>query len=655
MRFALAGNPNCGKTTIYNAVTGRNEIVGNWAGVTVEEQEFKLKNKYKKQSDEEIFVVDLPGAYSISPYTNEESLTKDFIMNEKLDVIINIIDGANITRSLFFTTQLLELNIPMVLVINKKDIIDKRGDKIDIELLSKKLNCKIFFTNGKDNKGLEDVFFYAYELAKTNLERDSLEIKDISDSDNKDLARQKFISDITSQTITKNTVSHKSNISDKIDEIVAHKWFGIGIFFFIMYIVFWLSQVAIGGFASDYINEILFGEIIPNNAESLLHTLGVNEFFTSLILEGIIAGVGAVLGFLPLIMVLFFLLGLLEDCGYMARVAVVMDRFFKKIGLSGKSIIPMIVGTGCSVPGIMSTRTIENPNERKITAILTPFVPCSAKLPIIALFAGVFFPGKAWVGPTMYMIAIFMIVVGGLILQKIFVWDEIDESKLIIELPEYKLPSLRYATNKMLTNAKFFIIKASTIILTMNTLIWFLQSHTFGLEMVTDPSDSMLAFIGGILSVFLIPLGFKGWELAAATLTGFVAKEEVVATLAVILASSSEEALSTTGGVLTQYFTPVTALSFIMLNLFIPPCFAAIGAMNNELGSKKLLFKALAFQITIGYTLAMITSQVGSLILYGEPSSGFISSIFVLIGVIVTIVLSIKKSNEHRNKEGLLS
>ncbi len=637
MRIALAGNPNCGKTTIYNVVTGKNENVGNFSGITVDKKEWELKEKFKKNKDDSITVVDLPGAYSISPFTKEESLTRDYITKENPSAIINIIDGANISRSLFFTTQLLELGIPIIIAINKEDIIKKRGDKVYVDKLEDELNCKVILTNGINEEGIKELFFYAIELVKTNKKQKVLEIEN---KDN-DIERQKFIDNLVGSVIVKNKLSYEETISDKIDSVIAHKWLGLPIFFGIMYIVFWLSQVLIGGAISEYLNEEFFGEIVPNVSENFLTSIGVNVYLQDLIINGIIAGVGAVIGFLPLIMVLFFFLGLLEDSGYLARVAVVMDRFFKKIGLSGKSIIPMIVGTGCSVPGIMATRTIENEKEKNITAILTPFVPCGAKLPIIALFSAVFFPSQAWVGPSMYILAIFMICIGGLFLTKVLNFEATEESRFIIELPEYKIPSVKYAFKQMLEKGKSFIIKASTIILAMNAIIWFLSVHNFTLQVVESADDSILAFIGGILSIFLIPLGFKGWQLGAATITGFIAKEEVVATLAVVLAASSENALYSS---LEEFFTPVTALSFIVLNLFIPPCFAAIGAMNTELSSKKILVKGILFQTAVGYVCAMIISQVGSIIFYGTIGYGFIPAVVVFILFVVIVVNILSKS-----------
>ncbi len=637
MRIVLTGNPNCGKTTMYNAVTGKNETVGNYSGITVDKKEAPLKSKFNK-SGEEITIVDLPGAYSITSFTKEEALTRDYILQSGADVIVNIVDGANIARSLFFTTQLLELGIPVVIAINKEDIVNKRGDVVNIEELSKKLNCDVVYTSASNESGLENLFSHAVRLVKDNKKATPLHIE----NGDKDLERQKFIDNVIKEVVVKKKASHETKLSDKVDEIVAHKWLGIPIFFGVMYIVFWFSQVLVGGAISEYFNETLFGEIVPEWATNFLANIGVNEYLTSLIVDGIIAGFGAVVGFLPLIMVLFFCLGLLEDSGYLARVAVVMDRFFKKIGLSGKSIIPMIVGTGCSVPGIMATRTIENEKERKITAILTPFVPCGAKLPIIALFAGVFFKDQAWVGPSMYALAILMVSVCGLFLNKVLKFEGSENSRFIIELPEYKIPSVKYAFYQMLDKGKAFIVKASTIIVAMNGIIWFLSNHAFNLRVVENANDSMLAFVGSIIGVALIPLGLKGWQLGAAALTGFVAKEEVVATLAVVLVASEE----TLGGTLSEFFTPVTALAFIVFNLFIPPCFAAIGAMNAELGSKKLLLQAIGFQTLVGYTLAMLVSQVGTIITTGAVAEGFVYSIIILVAVVALCVSVLKKAEK---------
>lgn len=650
MRIALAGNPNSGKTTLYNAITGKTESVGNWAGVTVSKKEAELKKKYNKQ-DMEITIIDLPGTYSISPFTGEEAITRDFILGENPDVIINIVDGANVSRSLFFTTQLLELGIPVVIALNKNDIVSKRGDLVDGNALSKALNCKVIPTTATSEDGLLNLINGAIQagIEKKPPVEPKFPGKDSKDSDT---ARQKFVDTIVESCQVKKRDATKVSLSDKIDRIVAHKWLGIPIFFVIMWAVFSFSIGGIGGYLSEYFNETLFGEIVPNAANGFLESLGVSPLLQGLIVDGAIAGVGAVIGFLPLVMVLFFCLSLLEDCGYMARVAVLMDRFFKKIGLSGKSIIPMIVGSGCAVPGVMATRTIEDINERRMTTILTPFVPCGAKLPIIALFTAVFFPDNIWVGPSMYVIAITMIVIGGFLLKRIFVWED-TYSVFIMELPEYKMPSFKYAFLQMIDKAKGFIYKATTIILVCNTLVWFMQAYSWGLQPVEDQSLSILASIGSVIAPILIPLGFIGWQLAAASITGFIAKENVVATFAVLLAVASEEALHLPGGALVQFFTPVTAFAYLVFNLFTPPCFAAIGAMNSELGSKKWLFRALAFQFGVGYALAMLVTQVGSLIVYGKPAVGFIPAIIVAVLIAAFLVFTIRKSDSKRVELGV--
>ena len=592
MKIALTGNPNSGKTTLFNAVTGRTENVGNWSGVTVAKKEAELKSKYNP-NNLDITIVDLPGTYSISPFSSEEKITRDYILEEAPDVIINIVDGANLSRSLFFTTQLLDLGIPIIIALNKTDIVSKRGDTIDEDALSKALNCKVIATTATSEGGLLNLI---NETIKLVGEKKSQIAPEFPDKDS-DMARQKFVDEIASKCHIKKRNASKITFSDKADRIIAHKWLGIPIFFIIMWGIFSFSIGGLGGFLSDYLNEVVFGEVVPEAANSFLEGLGVHPILQAVLVEGAIGGVGAVIGFLPLIMVLFFCLSLLEDSGYMARVAVVMDRFFKKIGLSGKSIIPMIVGSGCSIPGVMATRTIDDINEKRMTTILTPFIPCGAKLPIIALFAAVFFPESSWVGPSMYLLSIVMIVIGGLLLKKIFVWET--TSQFIMELPDYKFPSLKYAFFQMLDKAKAFIYKATTIILVCNTLVWFMQAYSWGLKPVEDQGLSILASIGTVIAPILIPLGFIGWQLAAAAITGFIAKENVVATFAVLLAVSSEEALHMPGGALTELFTPVTAFAYLVFNLFTPPCFAAIGAMNSEMGSKKWLFKGLAFQLRL--------------------------------------------------------
>ena len=644
MKIALAGNPNSGKTTLFNALTGKSEYVGNWAGVTVEKKEADLKKKYRTHKDN-VVIVDLPGAYSIAPFTGEEAITRDFVLEASPDVIINIVDGANFERSLFFTTQLLELGIPVVIALNKSDIIAKRGNEIDIDALGKALNCKIVATTATSEEGLKKLMHTAIELGSNQKSQTSPEIASEEQSDS-DKNRQKFISDLMDEILVKKHDTTQVTVSDKVDRIVAHKWLGLRIFFIIMWAVYWFSIEGLGGYVSGYLNDTLFGEVIPNALNGFFESVSLNPLLQDLIVNGAIGGVGAVVGFLPLIMVLFFCLALLEDSGYMSRVAVLMDRYFKKIGLSGKSIIPMIVGSGCAIPGIMATRTIEDENEKRITTILTPFVPCGAKLPIITLFSVAFFPNASWVGPSMYMMAFALIIIGGLLLKRMFVWET--TSYFILELPEYKIPSLKHAFVQMLDKAKGFIIKASTIILVMNTLVWFMQAYGFNFQPVDDQSMSILAKLGAVIAPILIPLGMAGWQLAAATVTGFIAKENVVATFAVLLLAASEEALHVPGGVLSELFTPVTAYAFLALNLFTPPCFAAIGAMRSEMGNRKWLFRGLAFQLSVGYIIALLISQVGNLLIYGEVAPGWLPAIFVMIGYGILITYLIKRADQKR-------
>lgn len=643
-KIALAGNPNSGKTTLYNAVTGRTEYIGNWPGVTVQKKEAKLRQKYSFKNVD-VRIVDLPGAYSISPFTSEEAITRNFILNERPDIIINIIDGANISRSLFFTTQLLELGVPVVAALNKYDIIEKRQDIVNIPLLEQKLGCPIIPITATEEQGLMQLITTAVENAGKNQEQ-VLPTFSYSES----LLRQKYIDMIIENTIIKKADLSATTLSDKLDKVIAHKWLGTPIFFALMCLVYYSAIDGPGGYLSKYLNNLIVKIIIPDTA-ALLAYLKVPPLLIGLVVNGAIAGLGAVIGFLPLIMILFFCLALLEDSGYMARVAVIMDSHFKKIGLSGKSIIPMIIGSGCSIPGVMAVRTIENVNEKRMTAILTPFVPCGAKLPIIALFAAVFYPKSSWVGPSIYLVAIIVIIFGSLLLQKLFLWEQ--TSSFIIELPEYKLPNPKHAFNQMLYQARKFIHKASSIILVMNTLVWFMQRYNYYLQPVADQTGSILSTVGNIISPLFIPLGFVGWQPTVAAITGFVAKENVIATLAILLGIASEELLHIPGGALTSFFNPITAYAFIVFNLFAPPCFAAIGAMNVELGRKWLL-KALAFQFCVGYLLAMMISQVGTLIIYGRLAHGFQPAIIISILLFIMIIWRIRHTALKQQKYRLV-
>ncbi len=661
MKLALAGNPNSGKTTLFNALTGSNEQVGNWAGVTVDKKFANLKRDLNK-SGNDIVVVDLPGAYSMSPFTSEESITRDFVQNENPDVIINIVDSTNISRSLFFTTQLLELGIPVVIALNKMDLSRKKETSLDINELSKALNCPVVETissSSSTNNGLADLVSKAIETsAKGQVAPYSEDKSTIVDEPTKDIAdknRYDFVNQLVSKVEKRKIESNQRTRQDSIDSIVAHKWLGIPIFAVIMWLVFSISQTWVGTWIADILVgwiDILYAFVESNLGED------VSPILSSLLLDGIIGGVGAVVGFLPLIMVLFFLLALLEDCGYMARVAVVMDRFFKKVGLSGKSIIPMIIGTGCAIPGIMSTRTIKDERQRRTTAMLTPFMPCGAKLPVIALFAGVFFTGSSWVAPAMYFLGIFLIIISALIIQRI-TGEKNKRSFFIMELPEYKIPSIKRATLSMLSRGKAFLVKATTVILLSNAIIQIMQTFDWSLQVVAEGAEntSILATIATPFAFILIPLGFGLWQLAAAAITGFIAKENVVGTLAVVYGitnfiDTEEFALvgDATSVAEVMGLTSAAALAYLAFNLFTPPCFAAIGALNSELESKKWFWSAIAFQLSMGYIVAFVIYQTGTLIGTGALGTAFLPGLIVVSMIIFTYYYLMKKGSKTATK-----
>ena len=654
MRIALTGNPNSGKTTLYNALTGRSEKVGTWAGVTIEKKESPIKKSYY-DGGENLIAVDLPGAYSMSPFTSEESITSQYVRNEHPDVIINIVDATNLSRSLFFTTQLLELGIPLVVALNKSDINAKKGTKIDTAALSNLLGCPVIETvsvNASD-KGLHEVVKEAAaskgRIQTAPFDEGHVNLKDKNEVEKSDRRRFDFVNSIVSKVETRKVLTKDKTAQDKVDAVLAHKWLGIPIFAAVMWAVFAISQTYVGPYIADFLVGYIeaFGEWVSAATE------GASPILQSLLVDGIIGGVGAVVGFLPLVMVMYFLIALLEDCGYMARVAVVMDRFFKRVGLSGKSIIPMIIGTGCAIPGVMACRTIKNERERRTTAMLTPFMPCGAKLPVIALFSGVFFGDASWVGTLMYFVGIALIILGAMITLKI-TGHKYRKSFFIIELPEYKVPSLKRAVLSMLQRAKAFIIKAGTIILVCNAAVQIMQTFDWSLNVVAEGAEntSILASIANPFAILFIPLGFGVWQLAAAAVTGFIAKENVVGTLAVVYGITNfidVDELALVGGAsevaAIMGLTQVAALAYLMFNLFTPPCFAAIGAMNSEMGSKKWLFGGIALQLCTGYTVAFLVYQIGTLITTGSLGTGFIYGAVAVAVMLAILIVLIRKGD----------
>ena len=650
MRIALTGNPNSGKTTMYNALTGRNEKIGNWAGVTVDRKESPIKKDHYDGA-KELIAVDLPGAYSMSPFTSEESITSGYVKNEHPDAIINIVDATNLSRSLFFTTQLLELGIPVIVALNKNDINEKKGTQINEALLSEKLGCPVIKTTSTTDTGLKDVVAAAAELEGKGqvppYVQGNINLHDKTEVEAADRKRFDFVNGIVKEVEVRKVQTKEKTKGDAIDKVLTNPISGLIIFAAIMYLVFFISQSTLG----TYLADILTGwiETFQEWVGGLLEN--ANPFLYALLVDGIIGGVGAVVGFLPLVMVMYFLIALLEDCGYMARATVVLDPIFKRVGLSGKSVIPMIIGTGCGIPAIMACRTIRNERERRTTAMLATFMPCGAKLPVIALFTGAFFPESKWVGPVMYFVGILLILLGALLVKAV-TGMKYRKSFFIIELPEYKVPSLKIGVLSMLNRGKAYIKKAGTVILVCNTVVQIMQSFNWHFEAIEEGAEntSILASIAGPFAVLLVPVvGIAAWQLAAAAITGFIAKENVVGTIATVYAITnfidpdeleligSGNAVATAMGI-----TKVAALAYLMFNLYTPPCFAALGAMNSEMQSGKWLFAGICLQLATGFTVGFLVYQIGTLITTGNLGAGFVGGlipVLVFAAVIVTLIM----------------
>ncbi len=664
MRIALTGNPNSGKTTMYNALTGKNEKVGNWAGVTVEKKEHPIKKTYCTGS-EQLIAVDLPGAYSMSPFTSEESITSAYVKKETPDAIINIVDATNLSRSLFFTTQLLELGIPVVVALNKSDVNKKKETKIDSAKLAEMLGCPVVETTSTTADGLKAVIEKAVSVVGTTQNapyvQGDIDLTDKAAVEAADRKRFEFVNELVKDVEKRKVLTKDRNISDKIDRVLTNKWLGIPIFAIVMFLVFQISQTWLGTWiAEGYAFEN--GTTIPGLVTLLEMFQGwvgslfenANPLLTALLFDGVIGGVIAVVGFLPLVMVMYFLIAILEDCGYMSRVAVVLDPIFKKVGLSGKSVIPFVITIGCAVPGIMASRTIRNERERRATAMLAPFMPCGAKIPVISLFAGAFFDNAGWVSAAVYLLGIVLIFVGAFIVNKIAGYKA-RKSYFIIELPEYKKPSLWGAFKTMCGRGWAYIVKATTIILLCNTVVQIMQTFTWQFTVSENASDSILATIATPFAYLLVPVvGVLSWQLAAAAVTGFIAKENVVGTLAVCfvglenLIDLDELAMldgagAEVAGIIA--ISKVAALAYLMFNLYTPPCFAAIGAMNAEMKSGKWVLAGIGLQLGIGFTVGYLVYTVGTLITaptslnIGAAIAG-LAAVVIFAGIIAGLIIN---------------
>ena len=701
IKIALAGNPNCGKTTLFNALTGSNQFVGNWPGVTVEKKEGKLKGH------KDVTIMDLPGIYSLSPYTLEEVVARNYLINERPDAILNIVDGTNIERNLYLSTQIMELGIPVIMAVNMMDIVEKNGDKIHIDKLAKKLGCEVVTISALKGTGIKEAADKAVQIAQKKgaavpvhefdkdveavirtvesklgsdivneqkrffaiklLEKDdkiteqmksvpdvSAEIKQLEDKFDDDTEsiitneRYVYISSIIGDCVTKNK-KNAMTTSDKIDRIVTNRWLALPIFAVVMWVVYYVSVTTVGTFVTDWTNDVLFGEIIPPAIENLLNAIHCADWLQGLILDGIVAGVGAVLGFVPQMLVLFLFLAFLESCGYMARVAFIMDRIFRKFGLSGKSFIPMLIGSGCGVPGIMASRTIENDRDRKMTIMTTTFVPCGAKLPIIALIAGALFNGASWVAPSAYFVGIAAIICSGIILKKTKLFAG-DPAPFVMELPAYHWPTVSNVLRSMWERGWSFIKKAGTIILMSTIVLWFLMNFgwvdgSFGMLEAEQLNDSILASIGSVIAPLFAPLGWGDWKMAVAAVSGLIAKENVVGTFGILFGFGDvAEDGAEIWGQLAGSLSTVAAYSFLVFNLLCAPCFAAMGAIKREMNNTKWFFTAIGYQTLLAYVVSLCIYQIGNLFIGGGFGIGTVVAVLLIIGFVYLLVRPYKES-----------